>query len=177
LRIAGARPARQAGPFALAPRRLIYAHEFAWDKDRDPVWKRFETIYGFYQAQDRLSSTHGEGSVRGTGPGNTHCNNIGPEHRAGMYPALKQWFDMPIPEKEYRKRLPAEILRCWTPVWEKKLQPKPLHEIVSQLAETRLRTHRSKGNVSKSRAMIIISVVRVRPIDGPRNTTSKLAIP
>ena len=36
---------------AIAPRRLIYAHEFSWDQANDPVWKRLLKIYGeFYQA-------------------------------------------------------------------------------------------------------------------------------
>src|SRR5262245_16938067 len=30
---------------SLAPRRLIYAHEFAWDRDHDPVWPRLQRIY------------------------------------------------------------------------------------------------------------------------------------
>jgi hypothetical protein len=30
---------------AIAPRRLIYAHEFSWDREDDPVWKRLNTIF------------------------------------------------------------------------------------------------------------------------------------
>ena len=33
---------------SIAPRRLIYAHEFAWDRERDPVWKRLRQVYGLY---------------------------------------------------------------------------------------------------------------------------------
>src|SRR5262249_10104249 len=70
---------------AAAPRGLVYAHEFSWDREHDPVWKRLQTIYGFYDAKDRLASTNGRGSVSGkAGSENTHCNNIGPEHRQGI---------------------------------------------------------------------------------------------
>src|SRR5713226_944154 len=27
---------------AVAPRRLVYAHEFSWDRERDPVWQRLQ---------------------------------------------------------------------------------------------------------------------------------------
>ena len=47
------------------------------------------------------------------GPENTHCTHIGAVHRKMIYPALKEWFGMPIPE-EYSKRRPAEDLMCWT---------------------------------------------------------------
>jgi hypothetical protein len=80
------------------------------------VWKRLETIWGLYGARDRLAFTKGRGSVSGkAGPENTHCNNIGPEHRKGIYPALKKWFDMPVPEKEFQDRQKPEKLLCLTP--------------------------------------------------------------
>jgi len=41
---------------AAAPRRLVYAHEFSWDKEHDPVWRRLEKIYEFYAA--RVSGVH-----------------------------------------------------------------------------------------------------------------------
>src|SRR5436189_2792509 len=36
---------------SVAPRRLIHAHEFSWDRERDPVWKRYQKIWGFYGAE------------------------------------------------------------------------------------------------------------------------------
>lgn len=99
---------------SVAPRPVIYAHEFAWDAKKDPAWPRLQKIFGFYNATDKLVSIHGKGSVRGkAGPDNTHCTHIGAVHRKGIYPALKEWFGMPVPE-EYSKRLPAEALLCWT---------------------------------------------------------------
>ena len=34
---------------SVAPRGLIYAHEFAWDKDRDPMWKRLRNLLRLLQ--------------------------------------------------------------------------------------------------------------------------------
>jgi dienelactone hydrolase len=135
---------------SLAPRRLVYAHEFAWDRDHDPVWKRLERIYGFYDAKDHLAFTMGKGSVRGqAGPENTHANNIGPYHRNGFYPALKQWFDMPIPEKEYRERHKADELLCLTPEVLKEIKPKPLYEVAGEIGAARTAAVREKLTVMK----------------------------
>jgi cephalosporin-C deacetylase-like acetyl esterase len=131
-----------------APRGLIYAHEFAWDRDHDPVWKRLEAIYVFYDAKDHLASTHGRGSVSGqAGPENTHCNNIGPEHRQGIYPAFKKWFDMPIPEKEYQARHKTEDLLCLTPAAAK--EQKPLHDVAMAVGEQRILAARKKLSALK----------------------------
>ncbi len=97
---------------AAAPRPLIYAHEFAWDQEHDPVWQRLQKIYGFYGAQDKLASVHGRGSVRGKPPEATHCNNIGAVHRKGIHAAFAKWFG--IEATEYQKRLPAAELQCLT---------------------------------------------------------------
>jgi dienelactone hydrolase len=104
---------------SVAPRRLVYGHEFAWDRDHDPVWKRFEKIYGFYDAGENLAAANGRGSVKGQAPESTHCNNIGPVQRQGIYPALKKWFGIPEPEKEFQGRRPAAELMCMRP----ELQP------------------------------------------------------
>jgi len=130
---------------AAAPRGLIYAHEFSWDRDHDPVWKRLETIYGFYNIKDHLASTNGRGAVTGkAGPENTHCNNIGPVHRQGIYPALKAWFDMPIPEKEYQERHKADELLCLTPDLVTELGPRPLYEVAGKIGDARAAAARKK---------------------------------
>jgi dienelactone hydrolase len=117
---------------SIAPRGLIYSHEFAWDEERDPVWKRFNKIWGdFYGAKDKLASAKGRGSVRGTAPESTHCNNIGAEHRKPMYPTLKNWFGRPIPQ-ENKKRIDSSELQCWTDEARKQLQPKLVHELVRE---------------------------------------------
>jgi cephalosporin-C deacetylase-like acetyl esterase len=122
---------------SLAPRRLIYAHEFAWDRDRDPVWAMLQKIYGFYNGPDAgLSSVAGRGSVRGkAGPDNTHCTHIGAVHRKPIYPALKRWFNMPEPEKEVQDRRPGEELLCLTA--EARAQLRPLHELAAEIGAER----------------------------------------
>jgi dienelactone hydrolase len=125
---------------AAAPRRLIYAHEFAWDRERDPVWKRLETIYGFYEVPDRLASVNGRGAVTGKPPEATHCNNVGPEHRKGIYPALKRWFDVAVPTREEQRRRPAEELTCL----DAKEVLKPVHELASRIGAERAEAARKR---------------------------------
>lgn len=112
---------------SIAPRGLVYGHEFAWDDQRDPVWARFQKIWGFYGAADKLAWTKGRGAVTGKPPEATHCNNIGYEQRKGFYPTLTKWFGLPIPE-ENKKRFQASELQCWTEEARKALKPKLLHE-------------------------------------------------
>jgi dienelactone hydrolase len=120
---------------SIAPRGLIYGHEFAWDDQRDPVWARFQKIWAFYDAKDKLASAKGRGSVRGTPPESTHCNNIGPEHRKQIYPTLKQWFGLPMPEREYTKRFDSSELQCWTEEARRTLKPKLVHELAREIAD------------------------------------------
>lgn len=94
---------------AIAPRGLVYAHEFSWDRQRDPVWKRLGAIYGFYGA-DRLGESHGAGTL--TGKGGTHCNNIGEVHRKGIHAAFAKWFGLPVPEEGFRDRRERAELDC-----------------------------------------------------------------
>src|SRR5581483_11621628 len=130
---------------SIAPRPLIYAHEFKWDPKTDPAWPRLQKIYDFYGAGDRLAVAHGAGSVRGAaGPENTHCTHIGAIHRKMIYPALQKWFGMPVPE-EYSKRRPAEDLLCWTDAATAELKPKKLHEVLSGIARKQKETVRGKA--------------------------------
>src|SRR5262249_29261151 len=122
---------------AVAPRRLIYAHEFAWDREHDPVWSRLEKVYGFYGARDRLAAIHGRGGLSGKPPEATHCNNIGPEHRREIYPILKRWFDMTLPSQETHQRQSAEELTCRTPEVLKEIKPRPLYELTAALGTER----------------------------------------
>ena len=43
---------------SVAPRRLIHAHEFAWDMKRDPVFKRYQTLFDWYKV-DGLAAAYG----------------------------------------------------------------------------------------------------------------------
>jgi dienelactone hydrolase len=96
----------------VAPRRLIYAHEFAWDEKRDPVWARLKELWAKEKKPGLLRETHGSGSVRGRPPESTHCNNIGAVHRKGIHPAFKEWWGIDGKEPTERKRWTTAELRC-----------------------------------------------------------------
>lgn len=138
---------------ATAPRRLVYAHEFAWDQEHDPVWKRLQTIYGFYDAADNLSSTHGEGSVRGSGAGNTHCTNIGPVHRVAIDEAFQKWFQIQKPSHDEQPHRTAEELACLTA----DIKPAPLHELLAKRAKEQLgRLRAGQAKVSPQKRTSIL---------------------
>jgi cephalosporin-C deacetylase-like acetyl esterase len=133
---------------ASAPRRLIYGHEFAWDKEHDPVWARLEKIHGFYgDAKTTLASMHGRGSVSGKPPEATHCNNIGAEHRKQIYPTFKEWFKLLVPEKEANVRRTAAELTCLTPQLLEKVKTPPVHQLASDLADQRTDAARLRWDI------------------------------
>src|SRR5262249_40578178 len=121
---------------SVAPRRLIYAHEFAWERARDPVWPRLQTVFGWYEAGDRLATAQGRGTLRGTPPESSHCNNIRPLRRTGICRALERWFAMAIPE-EYSQRRAPEELACLTPEAVRQFRPRPLHELAAEAGSRR----------------------------------------
>ena len=123
---------------SVAPRKVLYAHEFGWDAKLDPAWPRLQKIFDFYGATDSLRVAHGKGGVKGPGGAeNSHCDHIGAVHRKMIHPALKDWFGMPIPE-EYSKRRPGGELICWTEDAKKDLKPKKEYELLAALAKARL---------------------------------------
>jgi len=60
-----------------------------------------------------------------------------------LYPALQQWFGMPIPAPEYEGRLDAEKLNCFTEEARARLRPKLVHELAAGLAEEGLASARA----------------------------------
>lgn len=123
----------------VAPRRLVYAHEFRWDRPRDPVWRRLQRVYGFYERPDLLAFTHGRGELRGQTPDATHCTHVGRAHRVMIHAALQQWFGIAVTaEDEYTARLAPEQLHALTPAAEQELQPRTLSDVLAELAATRL---------------------------------------
>ena len=124
---------------SIAPRYLIYAHEFSWDQDHDPVWKRLRRIYAdFYGQADSLDYTTGFGVLQGQPPQASHCNNIGAIHRQRIHDALKRWFKIPgSPSGEYQKRLPAEDLICLREESVRELRPQELYVLASRLGHER----------------------------------------
>lgn len=124
---------------AVAPRPFIYAHEFAWDRPRDPVWKRLQRIWGLYGMEERLAATHGRGSVRGRPPESTHCTHIGLVHRRSIHPIFQRCFDISVKESdEYSARLESERLRCLTPEVSERLKPKQLHDLLPEIAANQI---------------------------------------
>lgn len=131
---------------SIAPRKLIYAHEFAWDRERDPVWKRMEIIYAQHNSKDGLDFTHGAGSVRGSSPTDTHCTHIGKVHRQRIHEALARWWNLPNgAEREYSKRVPFEELMAVTPKWLEKYSAPSLRTRLGKLADERLESSRRLG--------------------------------
>lgn len=127
---------------SLAPRRLIYGHEFSWDRERDPVWRRLEQVFAWHGVPENLAFTHGHGRLSGRPPAASHCNNIGVPHRQRIHAALEKWFG--IRATEYSQPLPAAELLCFTPELRARLQPRAAHEIYAQLGAARVATIREK---------------------------------
>src|SRR5262249_12244970 len=123
---------------------LIHAHEFAWDGERDPVWKRYQKLYQLYNVPENLAEAHGRGRVTGQPPESTHCNNIGPEPRKMLYPPLKRWLGIPTPEKEHRERRPAADLLCRTAEVKQEISDWPVWKQTQALAEERITAMRKK---------------------------------
>lgn len=130
---------------AVAPRPLVYAHEFAWDRPRDPVWRRLQRIWGLCGGEDKLAAVHGRGSVSGRPPESTHCTHIGLEHRRSIHPVFRRWFDIGVTENdEYSARLDAEELRCLTPEVVERLQPQRACDLLREIAYRRISAARRR---------------------------------
>jgi dienelactone hydrolase len=97
---------------SVAPRAVIHAHEFSWDQERDPVWKRYQKVFGFYDARDRLGFAHGFGTLKQQEPDASHCGNIGRPHRERIHKHLKDWWGIEVDEDKPVKRHTAEELTC-----------------------------------------------------------------
>lgn len=129
---------------AAAPRHLIYAHEFEWDAEADPVWPRLQRVFDFYGAGDRLAATKGWGHVRLRPPEASHCNNVGVPHRQGLYPVFERWFGMTPPDPEYQERREPGDLACLTPEAAARFQTRRVHELAAETADERLAAARRR---------------------------------
>ncbi len=125
---------------SLAPRQLLYYHEFYWDRDGDPVWTRLQKAYDFYGAKDRLLGLAGHGFVVGKEPLNTHWIAYS---REMAYPHLQRMFAIPDPKKEYSQRLPESKLECLTPDLVKEWKIGPAHLEAAKEADQRLANARA----------------------------------
>jgi cephalosporin-C deacetylase-like acetyl esterase len=130
---------------SVAPRKLIYGHEFSWDRERDPVWKRLNAIYRWSESPDSLAFAHGTGLLKGQPPEASHCNNIGAVHRRHIHAALKKWYGIDVnPDEEYRKTFSADQLRCWTPEALKEVVPQPVRNLLARQAAEQAAEFRAK---------------------------------
>lgn len=131
---------------AIAPRRLIHAHEFAWDRERDPVWQRYQRIYrDFYEAEDRLAFAHGKGLLRGDAAEASHCGQIGRFHRRMIHPVFQRWFGIEVdPDDEFRDRRDPEELLCLTVDTRRRLQAKRFCEVASKTGRQRVQAMRMR---------------------------------
>jgi dienelactone hydrolase len=123
---------------SVAPRRLVYAHEFDWDAERDPVWPRLRSVFSWYDRPRHLASVHGRGGVRGPAPENTHCTNVGRVHRRLLDAHLERWLEIHAPSERNHEPLDDAALQCFTPLVPAELAPRPLHELVRELGAERL---------------------------------------
>jgi hypothetical protein len=125
---------------SVAPRRLIYSNEMGWESYRNhEAWERFQKIFGFYDARDRLDEAHGFGTFPGPG----ECSNIGPAQRKTLYPELQKWFGIPPPEKEPEDRRPEAELATLTPELAARLGMRPIHDLAREVAVVKLDSARA----------------------------------
>jgi len=153
---------------AAAPRFLIKAHEFAWDAENDESWARLRAVYALYDAGQRLGWQKGSGRCA-PGEGNTHCTNVGPVHRGGLYPYLQKWFGMPVPE-ETRERHEEDDLRCLSAELETKRET--VMSLCSRKARTLVDSLRRELKPLAPRTRRVEHARRWREILGPIETAS-----
>ena len=127
---------------SIAPRRLIFGHEFNWHRERDPVWKRLERIYELQDASDHLAYTHGRGELKGRPPEATHCTHIGKFHRAKIHEALATWFD--IHAEEYSHNIDSSKLRCRNARTDEVVKSRLLCEVLAENIDQSLSAAREK---------------------------------
>lgn len=129
---------------SVAPRKLVYNHEFYWDPVNDPVWKRLQKIYSFYQAADSVAGIGARGFVAGSPPENWHWL---PVNRALLYPTLERWFGIPSPKAEYDRRRPESELLAFTRDFQREMGTQPAHSLMQKIATERVDGARTKLHV------------------------------
>lgn len=125
---------------SVAPRRLIYSYEMGWVAEQQPAWARYAKVFSLYNASDNLDEAHGFGTFPGPG----ECANIGPSQRQTLYPELKRWFGIPIPDSEPDDRRPESELATLNSVVARELKMRPIHELLRETAEAKLNSARAK---------------------------------
>lgn len=154
---------------AIAPRQLIYYHEFYWDREQDPVWKRLQQVFRWHESGESLVGLAGRGFVVGSAPENTHWL---PENRALLYPVLERWQQIPNPKQEYSQRLPEADLHCLTPEVSREFGAQPLHAIVNQLVTKRIEAAKQKRAALPSPALHTQWQQHWRELLGPESSST-----
>ena len=120
---------------SVAPRKVIYAHEFAWDPKIDPAWPRLQKIFDFYGEGQPPRRPRRATCTGNAGPDNTHCTHIGKIHRAMITRA--QGLVRHGDSGRVQQATAEGDLLCWTDRAVKELKPKKLHEVVQELVSNR----------------------------------------
>ncbi|MCW8129686.1 MAG: hypothetical protein KIS92_04800 [Planctomycetota bacterium] len=92
----------------VAPRHLIQAQEFAWTDPCKDAYARFEKVYGWLGAPERLNFLHGGE--------NTHATHFNTMHRRPMYAILNAWWKLALPTEdkdEFKANFNAGSLECF----------------------------------------------------------------
>jgi dienelactone hydrolase len=182
LRVHGDSPGQIAGQFSpwlvgasVAPRKFIRAFEFGWEGAEEPdypnLWvdgmQRSQKVWGFYDAQENLGSSHGYGLIRLSMERVSHCFSIGPQQRQGLYPLLERWFNIPRPsekdlsllpdsglsvnpwreealKQEIKRRRPHADLLTITPAASSDLPRKAMHQLAFEMGKEELQVARNR---------------------------------
>jgi hypothetical protein len=121
---------------SVAPRRFIYSFEIGWPKsvEEEPAWARYKKVFSFYSEPENLASVNGFGPFPGPG----ECTNAGSFVRKRIYPVLKRWLDVPIPEHEYHGLTPDSELMCINPEIAAERKPQTTAALAASIARARL---------------------------------------
>ena len=125
---------------SIAPKKLIYGHEFSWDQENDPVWKRLKKIHQLHGTTDSLGFTTGRGSVKGSSPEDSHCTHIGRTHRQNIHVLLEQWLDIKGVKDTPLESLASVNLKCLETKTAKDECPVKIQGHLEQLAQSQIDT-------------------------------------
>lgn len=128
---------------SIAPRRLVHAHEFAWDRPHDSAWRRLRKIFDLEKSPGNLAYVHGVGTLYGK-PEGTGCANIGLAHRRFLYNAFLGWHQELAPWAESVDRRPAGEMQCLTEPITQQLKPQPVYQLAAKLGGERLAAARAR---------------------------------
>ena len=123
---------------SIAPRKIIYGHEFSWDQENDPVWKRLKKIHQLYGTTDSLGFTTGRGSVKGSSPEDSHCTHIGRTHRQNIHVLLEKWLDIKGVKDTPLESLASVNLKCLETTKARDEHPVKIQTHLEKLAQNQI---------------------------------------